>query len=261
MFYSSVNELRGQSDESLTLLKRLLPDLMALSKLGASGQYSNNINRDYLRLLGAPKIPVTRCNIPLKVPGQIMPQQTLQKLVLPHRLFSKLFEVGGSVWENRVCPSPERLQSFWDRMDAVEHPNMAYVSDLLRDRPRWRERAVPIKIYGDGVPCTGVGKSWAKSMATYTCSSMVARGRTLDITFLIWAVMEGLIAKNLRPDLDTKKSFWKKLVHSLNACYHGEYLPYDEDGHEYDPDSGWTTGREKAVWRHRYFFRGLADFR
>jgi hypothetical protein len=88
----------------------------------------------------------------------------------------------------------------------------AHINSLMHDRPDWRRRAVPIKLYGDGVPVTGVGKSWSKTMATYTFSSLVATGKTHEIVFLVWACMTLLANDSVTPAFDTKSRFCKKLA-------------------------------------------------
>lgn len=122
----------------------------------------------------------------------------------------------------------------YERTQVVKH---AHINSLMHDRPDWRRRAVPIKLYGDGVPVTGVGKSWSKTMATYTFSSLVATGKTHEIVFLVWACMTLLANDSVTPAFDTKSRFWKKIIWSLRACYNGCFPHSDSDGRVYDPTS------------------------
>ena len=89
-------------------------------------------------------------------------------------------------WERFVCPSRARLRKFWDAVgnspQLVGHP--------IKSKPNWRERAIPFTFHGDGVPTTGVGKPWAKSMTMYSISSMVGLGTTIELMWLIWAVFK-----------------------------------------------------------------------
>jgi hypothetical protein len=55
-----------------------------------------------------------------------------------------------------------------------------------QDIPDWESKAIPMKLYGDGTPIVGVGKSWSKSADSYTWSSQVGLGRSSQAVFLIW---------------------------------------------------------------------------
>ena len=83
-----------------------------------------------------------------------------------------------------ICPGRDRLRRFWGAVSEdpllVNHP-MKSVDD-------WESRAIPLSFHGDGVPVTGVAKSWGRSMIMYSVSSMVGRGTTLETMLLIWAV-------------------------------------------------------------------------
>ena len=62
----------------------------------------------------------------------------------------------------------------------------------LKDHPvharrDWKRLAKPLVLHGDGVPLTGLGKSWSKVMDVFSISSLLGRGSTRLNVFLIVA--------------------------------------------------------------------------
>ena len=43
-------------------------------------------------------------------------------------------------------------------------------------------------MHGDGTPVAGIGKSWTRMMDVFSFSSLLVKGSTLDLTFLIYSV-------------------------------------------------------------------------
>ena len=69
----------------------------------------------------------------------------------------------------------------------------------LKDHPvlyrrDWKRRAIPLVLHGDGVPLTGIGKSWSKLMGVFSVSSLLGRGSTRLKMFLIFAFLTSLSA-------------------------------------------------------------------
>ncbi len=95
-----------------------------------------------------------------------------------------------------ICPSRARLRKFWDSMEGSpqlhDHP--------MKLRPNWKDRAIPISFHGDGVPITGVDKSWSHSMTMYSWTSMVGVGSLEQLMNLIWAVFKDAISKGALKD-------------------------------------------------------------
>ena len=227
--------VRPEVEDTGKVAERILPGLVKLAKLGSRGAYKNSINRDLKTALPPAYVPVNTVRIPLKVPGKQAPQSCDQHMIYPHRLFSAIYHHAKTAWSSRVCPSPDRLEQFWKSQES--HPNFPILVRLLSHRPNWRRTAVPLKIHGDSCPVVGVGKSWAKSYDFTSWSSMVGKGSTLQLIYLIWGVCLGLINKSLDARLDTRKAFWKKVVWSFKVLFHGELLSYDHNDIEYAPDS------------------------
>ena len=144
------------------IVKKILPGLHKLAKLGATGGHENNINRDLLRLLPPVPIPVQTIFLPLKLPG-LGVRNIEQKAIWPHEMFDSLYRNNQPAFKLRMCPSATRLREFW--ASQVHHPNYPKLARLMRDKHgvNWQDKAVPFKTHGDGCPVTGVGKSWGES--------------------------------------------------------------------------------------------------
>ena len=94
-------------------------EIAALSKLGDSGNYANNVNRDLSRYLGPSKVPLTTMSMPLEMDaatGAGAVATINQLMLLPHVLFAAIGNFFPTAWEQLVCPSRERLTEFWTNM-------------------------------------------------------------------------------------------------------------------------------------------------
>ena len=78
-------------------------------------------------------------------------------------------------------------------------------------------------MHGDGVPVTGIGKSWGKSNTVVDWGSFLATGSTVEIVFWIWSCFADVLIDDV-----TLKNFWKKLAWSLRICWTGVHPLYDE---------------------------------
>jgi len=104
-------------------------------------------------------------------------------------------------------------------------------STLLRRVRNWNRRAIPIFFHGDGVPTTGVGKAWGKSLNVFDWGSLLALGVTREIVFWIWAVFAEVASPR------AMKLFWKILKWSFNALWSGKHPFADFHGHPYPAGS------------------------
>ena len=72
------------------------------------------------------------------------------------------------VCRRRHLPMPQSLEEVLDSMEG--NPQLNDHPVLLRES--WKKKAIPLCIHGDGVPLTGLGKSWSKFMDVFTVSSI-----------------------------------------------------------------------------------------
>ena len=111
-----------------------------------------------------------------------------QGIMLPHVLFANIYHIFPALFTKIILPSQEILAEFWSAM--ADHPNMA--NHAASHKSKFATHGIPISLHGDGVPVTGVGKSWSKSLEVFTWKSMIARG-PVDIThLLIFQIYSGL---------------------------------------------------------------------
>ena len=96
----------------------------------------------------------------------------------------------------------------------------------------YASRAIPVFIHGDGVPVTGVGKSWGKSCNIYNWGSLLATGKTVEIVFWIYSCFSDLYAAG-----KTSARIFKILKWSFTALWEGRHPHADWRGCDYPADS------------------------
>ena len=75
------------------------------------------------------------------------------------RSLSSLYHCYPSEWKKRILPGVSLIRSFWRRVRG--HPLLDNHHALSRSS--WQSLCIPISIHGDGVPVTGIAKSWSKA--------------------------------------------------------------------------------------------------
>lgn len=134
------------------------PDLTMLSRLGASGKHPNHMFKGLINNLEPPRLtPALSTPLPIKVSPHVVEDRT-QSIFLPHVLFSDIYHKYPSVWKSRLAPSTEVIDEFWTAMD--DHPLVRCTP--IASRENYRQLCVPLRVHGDEVPATGVGKAWQK---------------------------------------------------------------------------------------------------
>jgi hypothetical protein len=84
-------------------------------------------------------------------------------------LFADIYHKYPEVWKSRIASSKEVIEDFWAQME--DHPLMQCTP--LAGRANYRQTMVPLRLHGDEVPVTGVGKAWQKM---FLFLSWTARG-------------------------------------------------------------------------------------
>lgn len=205
-------------------LRTNLKDLERVATIGCTGVYPNKCFSELMsRIPFDVKLPLPFVEkIPFKKPLNLLPQAIL----LPHELFSSIWEWYPNTWKKHILPSTDRLREFW-RTNQF-HPSMA--SHSLKTRENFQSRAIPFSFHGDDVPITGVGKAWCALMTTFSMCSMVAKGETRDMQFMIYGVFERLRVKDPDPSKDTLGVFFSILSWSLRWLYLGQWPDRDWKG-------------------------------
>ena len=204
------------------------PDLVRLAKLGGSGDHPQNMGRDFKRLVCEPSLAdaISEISLPIrKLPLNIFRYRVVRQLIiLPHMLFATIFAKRRNDFDMVMRGgSEDRLAEFWQAME--DHPAMAA---HLRDRPNWQRRAIPLGLHGDGLPVTGVGKTWAQSAEAFSWGSLVAPGSTIRSLYLIFMCYKSLVVAS--GGLSTMDAIWRKVCWSFYWLWMGVWPEEDEFG-------------------------------
>jgi hypothetical protein len=71
------------------------------------------------------------------------------------------------------------------------------------DVPEWSANFLPLSLHGDGVPVTGVGKSWSKGVESYSWASSLSEGTKTLKHWLVLMLQKVCLCK------DTLGLAWK----------------------------------------------------
>jgi hypothetical protein len=164
----------------------MFSDLHGLASLGFQGLYVNKMHSELMTKYGGlSKIThSTSANLVFKEPYGMKEQCFL----LPHEFFAELFHSYPTHWQRHVVPDEESLGSFWSSV--AHHPQM--LDHPMKGKKDWGRFAAPVGLHGDGVPVTGKGKSWCKTMTLFSWTSLLSSGNTKDRMFCIWGCFDRL---------------------------------------------------------------------
>jgi hypothetical protein len=234
--------------DDLELFKQGKLDVNGIDKLknlGTTGSHPNNCWRDLKKLLPVPKLPkLHRLLLPMK-------HNTLGKFVqnvpmmLPHVLFSAIYEHYPLMWDKIIYGSRLTCQKFW--RSVKDSPQ--FMSHPVRHRVGFEDHCIPLKIHGDGTPVTGLGKSWGKMVDIFSVSSLLICGPTILRNLMMFLIFQHLICRDL--DHCTLDTFYRMLIWSFKACWEGKKPKFDWNGNEMNyPGAGddLCGGFFFAVW-------------
>ena len=156
------------------------PDLKELADIGISGRRPQRCHGDLVKYLSVENsLKPTMVTVPIRnLTGE--PTSTADVPIFqPHETMSTLHDHHPEIYKPRVLQSPEALNRFGDDME--DHPQLK--DHLVRLRRDWKRRVIPLCLHGDGVPPTGIGKSWSKFMDAFSISSVMGEGWTRQRMF------------------------------------------------------------------------------
>ena len=143
------------------------PDVARAAKLGKSCEFPRNCHRDLVNMLNLPPISqsLSKIWLPQKV-SAVAKEWIEQTILLPHSLFACLFKYHKKAFLIRMLGgSAGNVKKFWDSMR--QHP--AIDNHPMKDKDNWETTTVPITLHGDGMPVSGVGKTWSKAVEVILC--------------------------------------------------------------------------------------------
>ena len=144
-----------------------------MSSIGGRGQHKGNMHRDLLVLVDC-KVPTPmKVTMPFvgKTPGSWI--DLPQEVFLPHELFAHLWDTNKQAFQELLSGPAGQVQQFWK---AMTHNPQLQGHPLLHEQ-HYQDNFIPIALHGDGVPITGVGKSWSKSCDIFSWTSLLGGGR------------------------------------------------------------------------------------
>jgi hypothetical protein len=191
--------------------------LSKLRKLGASGRQSGNANRDLARALGKPKGSPEFFFAHIPVAGHDgQPKIVSHPFVLPHELFSQLFQERHDTFLQCVAGDSEERGQVWGALASSpvvqRHPCLA-VGDL--------SHTVPIGLHGDAGAFSN-----QDSLFVLTWNSLVGQGTTRELRFMATCIRKS----DLLPDGSTLEAVFHVLAWSLNSLLEGLTPHSDPDG-------------------------------
>ena len=154
-------------------------------------------------------------------------------MLYPHELFASLYRHYNQAFMARIAGSKKKIKSFWESVsDTVQ-----YMNHPIKNVANHKSRAIPIFLHGDGVPCSGIGKSWSKMFDVWSWGSLLMEdGATWKTNFLILGIHTLLYSSD--PLTSTDDDVFTIMCWSLLALYNGRYPPKHWDG------SDWIEGSE-----------------
>lgn len=197
-----------------------LDELEKFAAAGTFGRHCNNVNRSVMAMAGEKSLLPQPFKAKLDYKMGLGEQTSA--VLLPHEMFSAIYECYPEAWQHFVAPGTERLEEFWESQ--AGHPQMA--QHPLRNRRGFKRLAVPIAVHGDEVPLTGIGKCWSQLLLCFSWFSLVAEvgSATKSSMVYIWSVFD-----RLRSD-KTMAQFTSILTWSLFWMWKGVWPDRDHEG-------------------------------
>ena len=171
------------------------------------------------------------------------------EILLPHEYFAALW-ASENTRSKSLLPNPLELPNFWDAVKG--HP-------CLQNHPLWKRRdaadkCIPLCLHGDEVPVAGVGKIWCRSVLCFSWFSVMSQAGGVNMHSsmqYIWGVFEKFATFEANGTMDT---FWRIMVWSFTALWHGKHPTHDYRGVRFAANSPeaakagtWLAGGYYAV--------------
>ena len=150
------------------------PEVELLAGIGTNGKHPRNCERDLKDLLVDPKFKeaASSISLPIKISKAGTMKEESQTVLWPHFVFATLFNHYRDAFTERLLGGEadgSMLASFWD---AVKDSSL-YIGHPVKTRVDHMLRAIPISMFGDGVPVQGIGKSWGATAEVFSWSGVL----------------------------------------------------------------------------------------
>jgi hypothetical protein len=223
------------------------PSLQRLAQLGGRGAHPGNCQRDLLEFLQRVGMAEPPRAVAQPVPLQLRQRAAAELVDLPylplHRIFAHLHTHWPSEWRLAVTGQAGAAGQWWRALDKEGDPRwQAWRRDLLgralasgQTLAEMLEATVPLALHADGVQVFR-----RKSLMVLSAVSMLGRGSTKDLKFLMHSYWTQLQAKGTTVADDTEEAVWEAVKWDLEACAEGVHPAHDHKGR------AWAEGSEEA---------------
>ena len=196
-------------------------DLVALAKLGKSGEFAGNTRRDLLRRLE----PRFRLCAPFEFLVQFkdIAQPLKQLMLAPSHLVASLWQVSQTCFDTVFGQNPA---DFWSSVSA-DDPKLIHLERELAHVPDWRQSTYPYVLHGDAARFTTHNQ---QSILGIQFKGLLSRNFAVSILPIVAIVKKCC-------EEDTLKVVWQWVVFFLNALFVGTHPPLDLDGQPWRPGS------------------------
>ena len=89
-------------------------------------------------------------------------------------------------------------------------------------------KCIPLRIHGDGVPVTGLGKGWGKLVDIFSVSSVLVVGPTMLRSMMMFLMFRHLVCRD--EDHNTMDTVFRMFMWSFKACWEGKHPVEDWSG-------------------------------
>ena len=127
------------------------------------------------------------------------------------------------------------------------HPS--FLAHPFKNQPDFKTKPFPIQLHGDGVPVTGVGKSWSKSVNVFSWAHSLVSSSAASSQIMVGMFHKHLVCKD--DDNNATDGFLRHLCWSLRWMKLGLWPDKDADGVlDLEGSVGWRLHHEKnTIWR------------
>ena len=197
-------------------------DLLQLSKCGSGGTHKSHTWRDFKKKFKRPKLATACGSVKVVMKsGTSGPVDGTIGINYPHKFLGALHREYPDRFRDYILGGDTALvPQFWEEMrDHPSYDSHPMHSHTLAD---FRTHAIPFKLYGDGTPTVGVGKSWAKMVDGVMFSSCLVYDVDPVLTNIITAfIYELLLYEDDNGYKLTEDVIWRHIVWSLYWAYQG----------------------------------------
>ena len=96
-------------------------------------------------------------------------------IVMPHKLWASMYNFDQTLFlQHFLGANADNASRFWKGLNGTHL--LGKLNKLNLDPAK----TVPLKLFGDGIACTGISKAWSKSADTYLVASLLARSKVSE---------------------------------------------------------------------------------